>query len=70
MNFDVISVIGLGYIGLATACVFASAGASVVGVDIREEIARAERRALGENLHLDLSRRRFQPNSHRGCRLP
>lgn len=34
MSFDTISVIGLGYIGLPTAAVFASKGKKVVGVDI------------------------------------
>lgn len=34
MRFDTISVIGLGYIGLPTAAVFASKGKKVIGVDI------------------------------------
>ncbi|MDK2634523.1 UDP-N-acetyl-D-mannosamine dehydrogenase [Pantoea stewartii subsp. indologenes] len=34
MSFETISVIGLGYIGLPTAAVFASKGKKVVGVDI------------------------------------
>ena len=34
MSFETISVIGLGYIGLPTAAVFASKGKQVVGVDI------------------------------------
>ena len=34
MSFDTISVIGLGYIGLPTAAVFASQKKKVVGVDI------------------------------------
>ncbi|MEB6536685.1 UDP-N-acetyl-D-mannosamine dehydrogenase [Pantoea stewartii] len=34
MSFETISVIGLGYIGLPTAAVFASMGKKVVGVDI------------------------------------
>ena len=34
MKFENISVIGLGYIGLPTAAMFASCGASVIGVDI------------------------------------
>ena len=34
MSFDTISVIGLGYIGLPTAAVFASQQKNVVGVDI------------------------------------
>ena len=34
MNFSKISVVGLGYIGLPTAAMFASRGVEVVGVDI------------------------------------
>ena len=34
MKFEKISVIGLGYIGLPTAAMFASCGANVVGVDV------------------------------------
>lgn len=34
MSFETISVIGLGYIGLPTAAVFASKGKNVIGVDI------------------------------------
>ncbi|MDI6936179.1 UDP-N-acetyl-D-mannosamine dehydrogenase, partial [Serratia sp. Se-PFBMAAmG] len=34
MRFETISVIGLGYIGLPTAAVFASKGKKVIGVDI------------------------------------
>ena len=34
MNFEIISVIGLGYIGLPTAAVFASRKKNVVGVDV------------------------------------
>ncbi len=34
MNFNTISVIGLGYIGLPTAAMFASKGKKVIGVDI------------------------------------
>ena len=34
MNFQTISIIGLGYIGLPTAAVFASRRQSVIGVDI------------------------------------
>ena len=36
MNFETISVIGLGYIGLPTAAVIASRGKTVVGVDVNE----------------------------------
>jgi UDP-N-acetyl-D-mannosaminuronic acid dehydrogenase len=33
-----VSVIGLGYIGLATACIFSSVGVPVIGVDIDEDV--------------------------------
>jgi UDP-N-acetyl-D-mannosaminuronic acid dehydrogenase len=36
MNFETISVIGLGYIGLPTAAVFASRKKKVIGVDVNE----------------------------------
>lgn len=36
-----ISVIGLGYIGLATACVFGSAGVRVIGVDTNKDVVDA-----------------------------
>lgn len=36
MNFDTISVIGLGYIGLPTAAVFASRKKKVIGVDVNQ----------------------------------
>jgi len=46
MSFETISVIGLGYIGLPTAAVFASKGINVIGVDINvravETINRGE----------------------------
>ncbi len=46
MSFNTISVIGLGYIGLPTAAVFASRGKQVVGVDVNlravETINRGE----------------------------
>lgn len=38
MRFETISVIGLGYIGLPTAAMFASRGVKVVGVDISEHV--------------------------------
>ncbi|MEQ1549757.1 UDP-N-acetyl-D-mannosamine dehydrogenase [Sphingorhabdus sp.] len=38
MQFDKISVIGLGYIGLPTAAMFASHAVKVVGVDIRPDV--------------------------------
>lgn len=34
MNFETVSVIGLGYIGLPTAAVFASCRKNVIGVDV------------------------------------
>lgn len=37
MSFKTVSVIGLGYIGLPTAAVFASRGIDVIGVDISEK---------------------------------
>jgi len=36
MNFETISVIGLGYIGLPTAAVFASRKQKVIGVDVNQ----------------------------------
>lgn len=36
MSFETISVIGLGYIGLPTAAMFASYGKSVIGVDVNQ----------------------------------
>lgn len=38
MQFETISVIGLGYIGLPTAAMFASRSVNVVGVDVRQDI--------------------------------
>jgi UDP-N-acetyl-D-mannosaminuronic acid dehydrogenase len=40
MTFKKICVIGLGYIGLPTACMFANNGLDVIGVDINPEIIR------------------------------
>jgi len=37
MTFKRISVIGLGYVGLPTAAMFASRDVEVIGVDIRRE---------------------------------
>mgnify|MGYP006082899149 CR=1 FL=1 len=37
MSFETISVIGLGYIGLPTAVIFASYGKNVIGVDVNQE---------------------------------
>lgn len=38
MSFNIISVIGLGYIGLPTAAMFASREKKVVGVDVNEGV--------------------------------
>lgn len=38
MSFNTISVIGLGYIGLPTAAMFASVGKNVVGVDVSQRV--------------------------------
>jgi UDP-N-acetyl-D-mannosaminuronic acid dehydrogenase len=38
MSFNTISVIGLGYIGLPTAAMFASAGKNVIGVDVSQHV--------------------------------
>jgi len=40
MKFKKICIVGLGYIGLPTASIFAASGVKVVGVDINEEIIR------------------------------
>jgi len=40
MNFNKICVIGLGYIGLPTACMFADAGCRVLGVDVNQDVIR------------------------------
>lgn len=37
MSFDTLSVIGLGYIGLPTAAVFASRGKQVIGIDVNAQ---------------------------------
>jgi UDP-N-acetyl-D-mannosaminuronic acid dehydrogenase len=42
----VVSIIGLGYIGLATACVFSSAGATVIGVDLRQDVVDSVNRGI------------------------
>ncbi|MEY8200772.1 MAG: UDP-N-acetyl-D-mannosamine dehydrogenase, partial [Colwellia sp.] len=36
MSFDTVSVIGLGYIGLPTAAMFAAYGKNVIGVDVNQ----------------------------------
>ena len=41
MKFENVSVIGLGYIGLPTAAMFASCGVSVVGVDVSPNAVEA-----------------------------
>lgn len=38
MRFEKISVVGLGYIGLPTAAMFASHNVKVVGIDVRQEV--------------------------------
>lgn len=38
MSFNTISVIGLGYIGLPTAAIFASRGKNVIGVDVNKHV--------------------------------
>jgi len=38
MNYETISIVGLGYIGLPTAAILASRGKKVIGVDINKEI--------------------------------
>ena len=38
MTFKTISVIGLGYIGLPTAAMFASRNINVIGVDTNDEV--------------------------------
>ena len=51
MSFDRISVIGLGYIGLPTAAMFASKEKSVIGVDVRQhavDTIHAGTRHIGE----------------------
>lgn len=41
MNFETISIIGLGYIGLPTAAMLASRMGNVIGVDIRADVVEA-----------------------------
>lgn len=40
-----VSVIGLGYIGLATACILAAAGVRVIGVDVDDDVVKSPARA-------------------------
>jgi UDP-N-acetyl-D-mannosaminuronic acid dehydrogenase len=44
VNFNKICVLGLGYIGLPTACTFATHGIAVVGVDVNEDVLATLRR--------------------------
>ncbi|HIF88188.1 MAG TPA: UDP-N-acetyl-D-mannosamine dehydrogenase, partial [Candidatus Thioglobus sp.] len=37
MSLETVSVIGLGYIGLPTAAMFAAYGKNVIGVDVNQE---------------------------------
>ena len=41
MKFENINIIGLGYIGLPTAAIFASTELNVIGVDTSKEVVRA-----------------------------
>jgi len=50
VNFNKIAVIGLGYIGLPTACTFAGRGVQVLGVDINADIIETLNRG-GIHLH-------------------
>ncbi|MGL4860271.1 MAG: UDP-N-acetyl-D-mannosamine dehydrogenase [Enterobacteriaceae bacterium] len=59
MSFDVISVVGLGYIGLPTAAAFASARKKVIGVDVNqhavETINRGEIHIVEPDLDIAVS---------------
>ncbi len=46
MNFDTIAIIGLGYIGLPTATIFASCKKKVVGVDINPQVVETINRGV------------------------
>ena len=54
MSFERISVIGLGYIGLPTACMFARSGARVVGVDVDERAVELINRGQAQFSEPDL----------------
>ncbi|MGI9590729.1 MAG: UDP-N-acetyl-D-mannosamine dehydrogenase [Myxococcota bacterium] len=54
MSFERISVIGLGYIGLPTACMFARSGASVVGVDVDARAVESINRGRAQFAEPDL----------------
>ncbi|NQE80442.1 UDP-N-acetyl-D-mannosaminuronic acid dehydrogenase [Pantoea ananatis] len=56
MSFETISVIGLGYIGLPTAAVFASKGKKVVGVDINAHAVDTINRGAIHIVEPDLDR--------------
>ena len=49
MEFKKICMLGLGYIGLPTASMFANAGLEVVGVDVNEDVVRM---LQGGELHI------------------
>ena len=49
MEFKKICMLGLGYIGLPTASMFANAGLEVVGVDVNEDVVRT---LQGGELHI------------------
>lgn len=50
MSFNKICVLGLGYIGLPTASLFASKGIKVLGVDVNPDIVAS---VIGARLHFD-----------------
>jgi len=54
VSFERISVIGLGYIGLPTACMFARSGASVVGVDVDARAVESINRGRAQFAEPDL----------------
>ncbi|OON38546.1 UDP-N-acetyl-D-mannosamine dehydrogenase [Izhakiella australiensis] len=54
MNFNTLSVIGLGYIGLPTAAVFAARGTPVVGVDINPQTVETINRGAVHIVEPDL----------------
>ena len=53
-TFQTISVIGLGYVGLPTAAMFASRGLHVIGVDVKEEAVARIRRGEAHFIEPDL----------------
>ena len=38
MKFNAVTIVGLGYIGLPTAAIFAQAGLQVTGIDINQQV--------------------------------